>query len=104
MNTLLMGGDAVAGEVHSTAQVARRLRVLRRALDMTQAQICRETGISASSWNNAETGDHRLSLDQALKIYEVFGVDPTWIYLGHTGFLRQAAGKELADKIEALTR
>lgn len=98
-----------------TWDVARRLRIMRRALDMSQAQICRETGISPGSWNNAETGDHRLSLDQALKVFHRFKqFDPTWLYLGHTGFMRQRFPEDtteeyverlkIADTVEALEK
>lgn len=60
---------------------AERLRVAREALGLSQAELCRQTGISTQSWNNAETGDNRLGIDNVLKLSQ-YGITPQWVYHG----------------------
>ena len=63
-------------------EVGRRLKLLRKALRMKQAALCRLTGINAQVWNNAETGDNLLTIPNAAKLCRVTGVTMDWIYRG----------------------
>lgn len=69
-------------EPTSVEDVAERLRTTREAMGWTQAELCRRTGISLQTWNNAETGDNRISVDQAIKLCRSTGVSLDWIYRG----------------------
>jgi hypothetical protein len=64
----------------STPAVAERLRLLREALGIDQAEMCRQTGIGTSAWNNAETGDNRIGVDNAMKIRKRYSVGLDYVY------------------------
>jgi transcriptional regulator with XRE-family HTH domain len=70
------------GEATSRAAVAARLTVTREALGLTQAALCRLTGIPTNAWNNAETDDNRISVDNAIRLSVATGVSLDWIYRG----------------------
>jgi len=80
--------------------VGERLRLTREALGLSQAELCRRVGISPAAWNNAETGDNRLRVDNAMELCKATGVTLDWIYLGHRAGLPQ----KLAVDIERLMR
>jgi hypothetical protein len=82
----------------STPAVAERLRLLREALEIDQAEICRQTGIGTSAWNNAETGDNRIGVDNAMKLRKRYSIGLDYIYAGDYGVLPS----ELATKIGRL--
>lgn len=66
----------------ATKQIAKRLRATRKAFHLTQAQLCRWTGISPRAWSCAETGNARIGIDNALSLQRVFGTSLDWIYFG----------------------
>jgi transcriptional regulator with XRE-family HTH domain len=70
------------GEPTTTMEVADRLRLTREALRLKQAALCRMTGISTSAWNNAETGDARIGVDNAIVLCQTTGVTLDWIFRG----------------------
>ena len=70
-----MDEDSVLGHAY-------RLRLTREALGLSQAEICRQTGIGTSSWNNAETGDARLGYENAIKVCKRYGVTLEWLIRG----------------------
>ena len=69
-------------EPTETKHVAERMRITRKALDLTQAEICRLTGVSPQSWNNAETGDYRIGVDSAILLCQATGISLDWIFRG----------------------
>lgn len=75
-------GVMASKEPTTTPDVADRLQATRRALKQTQARLCRLTGISTAAWNNAETGDARIGLDNAILLCQATGVTLDWIYRG----------------------
>jgi DNA-binding XRE family transcriptional regulator len=84
----------------SRNDIGERLRVTREALGLSQAELCRRLGISPAAWNNAETGDNRIGIDNAMLLCKTTGVTLDWIYLGHRGGLPQ----KLAVDIERLLK
>jgi len=70
----------------STKNVSQRLRYLQSALEnvrgLNQAQVAKEAKISKSAWNNALTGDNRISVNDAIKLLRTFGIELEWTYLG----------------------
>lgn len=68
----------------SVEAIAGRLYDLRIALGFedNQAGFAKLVGISPQAWNNYETGDRRISLDQAKKVWRATGADLQWIYVG----------------------
>ena len=77
-----------------------RLRLTREALGLSQAELCRRVGFSPAAWNNAETGDNRIGIDNAIELCKATGVTLDWIFLGHRGGLPQ----KLAVDIERLLK
>jgi transcriptional regulator with XRE-family HTH domain len=61
---------------------ADRLKITRLALGLSQAEICRQTDITVQAWNNAETGDNRLTVDNALRVCRRYGVSLEWLFRG----------------------
>ncbi len=69
-------------EPTSVVEIAARLALTRQALGKSQAELCRMTGISTQKWNNAETGDNRISIPDATRLCRATGVTMDWIYRG----------------------
>lgn len=59
---------------------AQRVRSLRAASEMTQADFAELIGASRAQLGNWETGMGRLSLNGALALREAFGVSLDWLY------------------------
>jgi transcriptional regulator with XRE-family HTH domain len=74
-------------EPTSVKDVAERLRLTRLALKLSQVRLCEITGISKSTWNNAETADARIGLDSALLLCQATDITLDWIYRGKRGGL-----------------
>lgn len=62
--------------------IGQRLQLIRRACGISQAEICRRTGITPPTWNNYEKGLHRVALAEAHKIRRATGATLDYIYLG----------------------
>lgn len=62
--------------------ISRRLKMMREAIKLSQAQLCREIGVAQNRWNQYETGERRITLDVALRLKRRFGVTRDWIYDG----------------------
>jgi len=80
---------------------AERLKLTRIAAmdgEDNQAKFCRIVQISAPIWNNAETGDNWLTIGNALKLCQRYGITLDWIYRGDM----QCLSREMRDRIAAL--
>ncbi len=82
-------------EPTGVAEVAARLQLTREALKLSQAELCRRTGISTQAWNNAETADNRIAIDEAIKLCRYSGVTLDWIYRGVRAFLPATIVEEI---------
>lgn len=65
--------------------VARRLRALRTALGLSRSEFADAVGIDRSSYTKIENGIKPLLPNYAYKIYQLYGVDMNFIYLGQVG-------------------
>jgi len=88
----------VAREPTDTHHVAESLRLTREALDLTQAALCRITGISVQAWNNAETSDARIGVDNAIMLCQATGLTLDWIFRG----IRAGLSGEFIEAINRL--
>lgn len=84
-------------ELSTTKDVSERLRQLRAALGLNQAQLCRRSGIETNAWNNYEKSRNRISVDHAIKLKRTFGVTLDWIYHGDLSGVRS----DIAEKISS---
>lgn len=67
--------------------VGKRLRMARKALNLTQPAAADSSGVGSSTWANYETGQ-RLADPWALERFcRYYGVTMDWIYLGNAGGL-----------------
>jgi transcriptional regulator with XRE-family HTH domain len=59
-----------------------RLRLLREALGLTQASLCRETKIATSNWAVLENDQRPLTLHIARILHRHYGVTFDYLFLG----------------------
>jgi transcriptional regulator with XRE-family HTH domain len=91
----------------SATAIGARLRLIRLAYGalqgssraMAQAEFARLCGITSSAWNNAETGDNRIGLDNALAVCRRTGASLDFIFRGERANLPHALAVEI-DHIE----
>ncbi len=89
--------------------VGQRLRLIRKALgnlhnnglEIPQSEMARRIGTSPSAWNNAETGDNRLGLDNAMHLCAETGVTLDYVFFGNPAGLPHALAVEI-DRLEKL--
>lgn len=86
-----------AREFSTTKDVSERVRQLRAALGISQAQLCRRAGIETNAWNNYEKGRNRISVDHAIKVKRAFGVTLDWLYHGDLGGVRSDIAEKLLN-------
>lgn len=92
----------------SPKAIGRRLALLRRAYsalqrrdrEMSQSEFARLCGIGISAWNNAETGDNRIGIDNAMKVVRRTGVSLDFIFFDQRAGLPHALAVEI-DKLES---
>jgi transcriptional regulator with XRE-family HTH domain len=83
----------------SVDSVARRLYLLRKSLGYSQLQISQLLGQSRSTWAQYETGERRISIDQAQKLCAVIGVSLDWIYNGRMDMLQPDLAAKLQEQM-----
>ena len=67
--------------------VAGRLIAVRAALGMNKADFADMIGIDRSSYTKIEKGDKPLLPGYAFRIYQLYGVDLNFLYMGQVGGL-----------------
>lgn len=67
--------------------VAARLRAVRAALGVNKANFADAIGVDRSSYTKIEKGEKPLLPSAAYRIFELYGVDMNFIYLGQVGGL-----------------
>jgi len=80
------------------ASLAERLRLTREALALSQAELCRRSGIAPQAWNNYETARKRISVDNAIKLRAATGIPLDWVYCADM----RSVPLEIATKLQAL--
>lgn len=80
----------------STPEIAKRLKLLRKALGYSQAFMAQLAGVTPQAWGNYEQGLRRIDIDQALVLCRATGVTLPFIYQGNFGILPA----DLLGKIE----
>lgn len=88
----------------SNEEIGKRLRLIRLAFGalqdplhpMSQAEFCRLCEIGRQAWNNCETGDARIGLDNANAVRRRTGVGLDYIYHGELRDLPHAMAVEIA--------
>lgn len=97
-----LDGDfcAAAWTIHpmanTAAEIGARLEAMHAALSVSQADVCRATGISENRYSQYVNGKRPLTLDAALKIVGAYGVTLDWLFLGNPAALPAHIHKQLA--------
>lgn len=86
----------------SIPEIARRLRLLRKAVALNATELAATTGITRAAWSNYETAQARIGVDAAMKLCRAYGVTLDWIYFGDDEFLRAHLFKRI-KAVEAET-
>jgi len=97
-----------APRLDSPKAIGERLGLIRRAYgvlqrrerEISQSEFARTCGIGISAWNNAETGDNRIGIDNAMAVVRRTGASLDFIYFGERAGLPHA----LAIEIERLEK
>lgn len=69
----------------SLKDVANRLETTRKALGLSAAELCRESGISPNQWSqftDPEKYKRRITLAAAYKLKDAFGITLEWVFDG----------------------
>ncbi len=77
--------------------IAARLKRLRKAHEISQADLCRTTQLLASQWSQYESGKRMVTLEASIVLRQKFGASLDWIYFGEEANLP----KRLADLLNA---
>jgi transcriptional regulator with XRE-family HTH domain len=91
-------------EPSDVSAIARRMRLLRQATGMSQAEFARNLGL-CSVWNNVEIEFSRIGVDTAMKLVRAYkatyGIDMDWIYFGDEDLLRAGFRDKLRELEQA---
>jgi len=90
--------DEMARAVITSVEAIARIKETRQALKLTQVRLCKIADMSLTAWNNAETGDNRISIDLAIKFCDATGATLDWIYRGISSGLPTAIQEAMAER------
>tara|TARA_R110000868_G_scaffold94316_2_gene260278 strand:- start:1860 stop:2117 length:258 start_codon:yes stop_codon:yes gene_type:complete len=84
--------------------VSPRLAQIREALGLTKAEFADRIGIDRSSYTKIEKAEKPLLPHTAFRIWELFGVDMNYIYLGRMDGLSARMSSQLTSQANNLQR
>jgi transcriptional regulator with XRE-family HTH domain len=87
----------------SPEQVAKRLLALREALGLTKAEFADAIGCDRSSYTKIEKATKPMLPPMAFRIYELYGADMNYLYLGQLGGVPVGLSKKLIKALSGLT-
>lgn len=84
--------------MRSISAIAERLIATQKALDVSPAELCRESGITATQWTQFTDPEYkrRITLAAAYKLKDAYGVTLEWIFDGE----RARLPHEIANKLK----
>lgn len=90
--------DAESAIIHgmqSPRIIAARLAQTREALGLKAADLCRQTGIAPNAWSQFESGERPITIKNAVKLCETYGLTLDWIYRGDAAGLPQRVFQQI---------
>lgn len=81
----------------TVAAIATRLAMTREALELSQAEVSRRTGIKPNTYNQYEMAKGRPNIDHANKLCDGLNITLDWVYRGDQGGLPA----QILDKLRA---
>ena len=86
----------MTAEKKTYPEIGARLRKVREAFsDLAQNAWAERHGFGTSQWNNWENGVRRISVDEAERLCDLYGLSLDYIYLGRRDGLSEKASKLL---------
>lgn len=85
-------------------EIGARLRAAREALGLTQAEFYRRAGIAQNAYSQYESGKRLLTLNQAIKLRDAFGLSLDWLFQGDLAAMPHALAAKLAAQQEMSAR
>lgn len=82
----------------AVSAIAHRMRLLRLATGLNQAEFARSIGVARTAWNNVEIEFSRIGVDAALKVCEKYRVTLDWIYRGDTSMMPTGLMKRIEEE------
>jgi transcriptional regulator with XRE-family HTH domain len=76
--------DAATLAARSMIEVGRRLHALRSALGLKAKDICAQVNVEPNTWSQWENGRRMADLNAMMRVYDLFGADLNFIYMGST--------------------
>ena len=83
---------------NTTKQIARRLAHLLVALEISAAELCRQTGLTTNRWSQYETGERPITLAAATILCEKYGITLDWIFFGDESGMPQRIVSKLPQE------
>ena len=90
-------------EPAAPVMVAPRLRAAREALGMSKAEFADRIGIDRSSYTKIEKGQKPLLPKDAQRIFQLYGIDMNFIYLGQVGGLPSRLSSKVMSHLSGVT-
>ena len=78
------------------SKIASRLEETREALGLKAAALCRQAKISPNAWSQFESGERRITLQNAEKLCDTYGLTLDWIYRGDPAGLPQRVFEKIS--------
>lgn len=78
-------------------KVARRLKLGRKALGLSAAELCRMVGCKPNTYSQWESGRGAPRLDQAIRLRSVLGYSLDWLFTGDRASLPMKLATALAQ-------
>jgi transcriptional regulator with XRE-family HTH domain len=64
------------------SEIAHRLRAVRSFYGLSSIEYAQQADVNPKSYSQWESGDHRISVDGAIRLRERYGISLDFIYLG----------------------
>lgn len=79
--------------------VARRLWAARKALGFSKAQFADRIDYDRSSYTKLEAAKKPLLAKEAFRIYQLFGIDPNFFYLGRMDSIPASLSNKITEHL-----
>lgn len=85
--------------MNEVINVARRLEAVREALGLSKAEFADRLEIDRSSYSKIELGKKPLLVKDAMRVYQLYGVDLNFLYLGQIASLPSHLSSQITSHL-----
>lgn len=76
-------------------EIGKRLQLMHKALELSQADVCRATKLKPNRYSQYVNGDRRLTLDATIAITDHYPVTMDWLIRGNIETLPMAVHRKI---------